>query len=357
MNNLIIENPERLSDSSFKITINGTDYEYEVSEEKDIDAVIDKLNTWLERGEDSYGGLYDYIKRTFKLVGEYEEPIPEPVEEIEDTEIELPSESVEVDEPIENQLDISLDIDEDEVQVQINDWSATFELVGEEEDFTDILAEYVNNEMSLNDRTMLMVQLAKTLEANDPVDFYNLFNLLLDTGVDIVNSFNEAEEEASTEDSLEPAPVETEEPIGPANESVEINSDNILKEDDMFTNDEDNETDEDKEVSDITLDSLIEDPELIDNLLTLDLSLFELTNKINKEKIYFIGGINNRGNKYSLSYTTEPPIELIDDFKRLKEMPVCLNNIEDLSTVYDYIDKLLDIWYNKKIIDVEDYNE
>ena len=80
MENLIIENPTKLTDTSFKITINGKDFEYEISDDKNIDSVIEKLNTWIDRGEDSFGGLYDYIKNTFKLVGEYEEP----VEDLED---------------------------------------------------------------------------------------------------------------------------------------------------------------------------------------------------------------------------------------------------------------------------------
>ena len=70
--NLEISQPERLDDSSFKITISGNDYEYQISEDKDIDKVIDKINTWLERGPEANGGLYDYIKRSFKLIGPYE---------------------------------------------------------------------------------------------------------------------------------------------------------------------------------------------------------------------------------------------------------------------------------------------
>ena len=94
----------------------------------------------------------------------------------------------------------------------------------------------------------------------------------------------------------------------------------------------------------------------IEDLIKLDLSLFDLTNK-DDEKIYFIGGINNKGNKFSLSYTTEPPIELIDSFDELKDKDVCLNNIEDLDMVVNYINKLLNIVYNKEIKDMEDSDE
>lgn len=360
MDSLIIENPVRLTDTSFKITINGQDFEYEISEEKDIDAVIDKLNNWIARGEESFGGLYDYIKRTFKLVGEYEESVEDMPEDIANDEpelVDIPSDLVDADEPVANQLDINVNIDEKEVTISINEWSAIFTILDDDDTaFTDMLVEYVNDEMSLKDRTELMVELARKLQADDPVDFYNLFNLIMDTGVEIVNSFEEAEENDEEEDkeSLTVEEPELEEPESEElsfGESEEADG-NIIKED--FTEEPVNEIIPDDEK--ILLDELIVNEGFIEDLIKLDLSLFELTNKDN-EKIYFVGGINNKGNKFSLSYTTEPPIELIDSFDKMKELEVCLNNIEDLNKVVDYINKLLDIVYNKELADMEDNNE
>ena len=353
MDNLSIGAPEKLSDNSFKININGQDYEYQISEEKDIDASIDKITQWLDRGEDSYGGLYDYIKRTFKLIGEYEEPLPEPIEE-ESTEVDLPSEQVDVDEPVENQLDINMSIDEEEVSITLNDWSAKFQIINDVEDFTDKIADVINEEMTLKDRTELIIQLAKELEANDVVDFYNLFNLILDTGVDIVNSFDEVKEgipeEVEDIDNLDALPDE-EQNEEESEQEIQEESENLTE--DFYDENTGESVEEDK----WALEDLIINEDFINNLITLDLSLFEIVSKESGEKIYFVGGINDIGNKFTLSYTTKEPIEIIDGFDKIKELPECLNNIEDLDTVVDYIDKLLNIYYNKKIKDMEDDNE
>ena len=370
MDTLMIENPEKLTDSSFKITIDGKDFEYEVSEEKDIDAVIDKLNKWIARGEDSLGGLYDYIKRTFKLVGPYTEPIPEDVEEPEEEPlVDIPSDTTNIEEPVENQLDIEVNIDEEDVTISMNDWSAKFHMLVDEDDFTDVLHENITDEMNLKDRTELIVNLVKVIEADDITDMYNLINLILDTGVDIVHSLDEEIEDTEPEEEpVDDINVETEtdveaepEEIPEFEESVET-SGNVLKEDEnefaLYANDtETSDTEVPDEDKEYTLGELIKDPNLIQDLISLDLSLYELTSKEEKDKIYFIGGINNQGNKFSLSYSTKPPVELIDDFDKLKELPECLNNIEDLKTVYDYIDKLLNISYNMKISDLEDKDE
>lgn len=353
MDNLIIENPVKLTDTSFKITINGQDFEYEISEEKDINAVIDKLNNWISRGEDSFGGLYDYIKRTFKLVGEYEEPeeIPEDITD-EPELVDIPSDLVDADEPIANQLDIDINIEDKEITISINEWSALFTILDDDsEAFTDMLAEYVNDEMNLKDRTELLIEMVKMLQTDDPVNFYNLFNLILDTGVEIVSSFNEVEE---LEDEVLADEPNLEEPSleePDFNESENI-SENTLEEDFY----EENTGEPIEEPEKLLLDDLIVNEGFIEDLIKLDLSLFELTNK-DDEKIYFIGGINNKGNKFSLSYTTEPPIELIDSFDELKNKDVCLNNIEDLDMVVSYINKLLNIVYNKEIKDMEDSDE
>ena len=373
MDSLIIENPVRLTDTSFKITINGQDFEYEISEEKDIDAVIDKLNNWIDRGEESFGGLYDYIKRTFKLVGEYEEPIEEAPEDVIGNGpelVDIPSDSVDVDEPVANQLDINVNVEDKEVTISINEWSAIFTILDDDDTaFTDMLEEYINDEMTLKDRTDLIVELARKLQADDPVDFYNLFNLILDTGVDIINSFDEVEEEPvqpetpaieePTEDLNTPVEEPVEEPDFEESEKIEGNqiNENFYEEntgEEIVAGEPAEEVEEEPE--EITLDDLVNNEGFISDLVKLDLSLFELTNKDN-EKIYFIGGINNRGNKFSLSYTTEPPIELIDQFNELKNKEVCLNNIEDLNMVVDYINKLLDIVYNKELTDMEDSDE
>lgn len=364
MNSLIIENPTKLTDTSFKITINGNDYEYEISEEKDIDKVIEKLNTWIGRGPESFGGLYDYIKRTFQLVGEYQEPVEE--EAIEDIEegpsVEIPSDEKDIDEVEEDQLELTVNIEDDKVKISLEEWTGSFK-VDDVEAFTDTINEYTKDEMTLKDRTELAVQLIKIMDADDMTDFYNLINLLLNTEVDIVDSLDKIEEEPIEEPVNEPTeepetseePSETGEPEEETpeetrEESVEVDG-NILQEDDNEFNLYSDEEELVEETAKLTIDDLIKDETFLNDLIDLDLSFFKITkeDEVEHQVIYFIGGINEVGNKFSLSYSTEKPIELLGQFDDLKDLNVCLNNIEDLNTVVDYISKLNEIVYNKEM--------
>lgn len=363
MENLIIENPTKLTDTSFKITINGKDFEYEISDDKNIDSVIEKLNTWIDRGEDSFGGLYDYIKNTFKLVGEYEEPVEDLEDDIDldvESDIEIPSDTIDINEPVDPQLEIDINIDDKESTIQINDWNATFTIIDDLDNFTDMLTKNVNEDMSLNERTDLIVGLIRSLEATDSVDFYNLINLVLNTGVDITNTFEDLDSEDTTSfEAGSDSEINQDNEIdtnSPNFESVNVSeSKEILDEEiDTVTYSPVNELGTDPE--ELSLDQLITNEDFLNDLVKLDLSLFELKNK-EGEIIYFIGGINNVGNKFSLSYTTKPPIELDGSFDSLKDKEECLNNIEDLNMVVDYINKLLNIVYNKKLADMEDGNE
>lgn len=389
--NLEISQPERLDDSSFKITISGNDYEYQISEDKDIDKVIDKINTWLERGPEANGGLYDYIKRSFKLVGSYEEPITEeePVEE--NPEVDLPSDNTDTDEIVDetNMLEFDVHIDEQDVSISLNDWTGSFTIIDNDEDFVDILHENINEEMTLKDRTNLLIQLIRNLDADNLTDYYNLINLILNNEVDIVDDIDKVEEPVEEEpedvdldvsnglDDAEPE-SDTEEPAGET-EPEELNASEhfetkiVINEDDSETtwasygkpisidmHDQDlqepvqiynNEADTESE--ELTLDSLIDNEAFIEDLINLDLSLFKITK--DNDILYFIGGINNKGNKFSLSYNNNETVELTNQFDELKNLDSCLNNIEDLSVVTAYIEKLLNFVYNKDL--KGDYNE
>lgn len=389
--NLEISQPERLDDSSFKITISGNDYEYQISEDKDIDKVIDKINTWLERGPEANGGLYDYIKRSFKLIGPYEEPITEeePVED--NPEVDLPSDTTDTDEIVDetNMLEFDVHIDEQDVSISLNDWTGSFTIIDNDEDFVDILHENINEEMTLKDRTNLLIQLIRNLDADDLTDYYNLINLILNNEVDIVDDIDKVEEPVEEEsedvdldvsnglDDAEPE-SDTEEPVEET-EPEELNASEhfetkiIINEDDSETtwasygkpinidmHDQDlqepvqiynNEADTESE--ELTLDILIDNEAFIEDLINLDLSLFKITK--DNDILYFIGGINNKGNKFSLSYNNNETVELTNQFDELKNLDSCLNNIGDLSVVTAYIEKLLNFVYNKDL--KGDYNE
>lgn len=382
---LQIENPYKISENAFVITVNGQEYEYEIPEDKDVDQVVERIEQWLERGEDAWGGLYDWIKASFKMVGEYEQPIEEDDgENIEDPllsseeeplTVDIPSDVNDVNEIIDEgkALELEFKIEEDNVNISIDDWSADFEIIDTTEDFTDILHERVKEEMTLRDRTLLIVDLMRGLDTEDEVNYYNLINLLLNTDIEIVDSFEKAEEE-NVEPSVEPEPV-----IEPTNieeqpsedkfdyEPVEGLADSemltikgsykkALVEDGLWDGTQTGpETIQDIDVEDaveeekLELEDLVINKSFIDDLISLELSLYAITSQDKKKTLYFIGGINERGSKYSLSYSNSEPIEIPDTFEECDKMEVCLNNIEDLNTVVDYIDKLLGIVYNQEI--------
>lgn len=382
---LQIENPYKISENAFVITVNGQEYEYEIPEDKDVDQVVERIEQWLERGEDAWGGLYDWIKASFKMVGEYEQPIEEDDgENIEDPllsseeeplTVDIPSDVNDVNEIIDEgkALELEFKIEEDNVNISIDDWSADFEIIDTTEDFTDILHERVKEEMTLRDRTLLIVDLMRGLDTEDEVNYYNLINLLLNTDIEIVDSFEKAEEE-NVEPSIEPEPV-----IEPTNVEEQPSEDKFdyepvegladsetltikgsykkaLVEDGLWDGTQTGpETIQDIDVEDaveeekLELEDLVINKSFIDDLISLELSLYAITSQDKKKTIYFIGGINERGSKYSLSYSNSEPIEIPDTFEECDKMEVCLNNIEDLNTVVDYIDKLLGIVYNQEI--------
>lgn len=382
---LQIENPYKISENAFVITVNGQEYEYEIPEDKDVDQVVERIEQWLERGEDAWGGLYDWIKASFKMVGEYEQPIEEDDgENIEDPllsseeeplTVDIPSDVNDVNEIIDEgkALELEFKIEEDNVNISIDDWSADFEIIDTTEDFTDILHERVKEEMTLRDRTLLIVDLMRGLDTEDEVNYYNLINLLLNTDIEIVDSFEKAEEE-NVEPSVEPEPV-----IEPTNVEEQPSEDKFdyepvegladsemltikgsykkaLVEDGLWDGTQTGpETIQDIDVEDaveeekLELEDLVINKSFIDDLISLELSLYAITSQDKKKTLYFIGGINERGSKYSLSYSNSEPIEIPDTFEECDKMEVCLNNIEDLNTVVDYIDKLLGIVYNQEI--------
>ncbi len=382
---LQIENPYKISENAFVITVNGQEYEYEIPEDKDIDQVVERIEQWLERGEDAWGGLYDWIKASFKMVGEYEQPIEE--DDSEDTEdpllspeegpltVDIPSDVNDVNEVIseDKALELEFKIEEDNVNISIDDWSADFEIIDTTEDFTDILDERVKDEMTLRDRTLLIVDLIRGLDTEDEVNYYNLINLLLNTDIKIVDSFEKADEE-STENSVEPEPVSEPTNIEEQPSEDKFNYEPVegladsetltikgsykkaLVEEGLWDGTQTGpETIQDTEVDDTTeeekleLEDLVVNKSFIDDLISLELSLYAITSQDKKKTLYFIGGIDERGSKYSLSYSNREPIEIPDTFEECDKMEVCLNNIEDLNTVVDYIDKLLGIVYNQEI--------
>lgn len=393
--NLKIENPYKISDNTFVVTINGQEYEYNIPEDKDVNQIVGRINTWIERGDEALGGLYDWIKASFKMVGEYEQPIEEDEENLEDPllaeqppELDLPSDDVDMNEPIEedNSLELVFNIEEDSVNISIDDWAADFSIVDDREKFTDMLQDKVSEEMTLKDRTSLLVEMLRNLDTDDEVNYYNLINLLLNTDIDIVDSLEQAEEQLGEPELEEPGDEDLESPMNdlsdesgeqpmdiegstengePVNDSQilsikgsfkkSLNEDNIQispVDQDMLSQDEDvSETDLDSEneVDRVTLDDLINNNEFLEDLTSLNLSLFAITDQEKEDTIYFIGGINNRGDKFTLSYSNDEPIDIPDTFDDCKGMDKCLNNIDDLNTVVDYIDKLLGIVYNQEM--------
>ena len=399
MNNLQIENPYKISDSSFAITINGKQYEYEIPVDKSIDKIIDRIETWISRGEDSWGGLYDWIKASFKMVGEYEEPIEEDEEQEDiedplladsniDNSISIPSEDVDTNQVIdeEHALELEFKIEEDNVNIGIEDWAADFEIIDNTEDFKDTLQEEIKEEMTLKDRTRLLIDIVRNLDTDDEVNFYNLINLLLNTDIEVISTFdNIDQQDLDAESDTNQNNIEQNTNINDNTEQdINIDNDNLnsedqteqdreqpsvndseiitikgsfkkkLVEDSLWNtkqpNIQDRESMGDSNDQDTctTLDDIINNEGFIDDLINLNLSLFALTDQGKKETLYFIGGINEKGEKYSLSYQGDKPVEIPQTFDECRKMSSCLNNIEDLNAVISYIDRLLSVVYNQQ---------
>lgn len=372
--NLQIENPYRISDNAFVITINGQQYEYEIPEDKDVDRIIERIETWLSRGEDSWGGLYDWIKASFKMVGEYEQPIEEDDDGMEDPllapslddeapSVDIPSDVVDTNEVIEeeNALELEFRIEEDNVNISIDDWAADFEIIDTTENFTDTLQDKIKEEMTLKDRTSLLVELIRNLDTEDEVNYYNLINLLLNTDIEVVDSLDEDQQEPENELDVEQPTDELEQPTPEQVNDSEIitikgSYKKALIEDSLWDQNETNavhgaiqdidNTDDDN--TELSLDDLVINDSFLEDLVTLNLSLYAITDNDKESTIYFIGGINDRGDKYSLSYSDSEPIDIPDTFDECRQMDVCLNNIKDLNTVIEYIDRLLEIVYNQQ---------
>ena len=241
MNNLVIANPERLDDQSFKITIAGKDYEYEISEDKDIDKVIAKLVQWISRGDDSFGGLYDYIKRSFQLVGEYEEPVVEDELPEEPASI-LPSDGQDLDAVQSNELEFKVDIlSSSEVSVSLGEFSAVFSLAGNADNFETELRELIKDEMTLKDRIDLNTFLVKELDTDNSVDIYNLSGLVLDPNFEIVSS---VEGEELTDLAVDGEHEVSDINIGDTTDEVNVPSDDIeVVDTEEVVSDEDTEDD------------------------------------------------------------------------------------------------------------------
>jgi len=70
---LNLSKAEALEGNKFKIQIGDQEYIYQVPEDKEVELVVDKINNWVNKGVDQWGGLYDYINRNFKLLTTTEE--------------------------------------------------------------------------------------------------------------------------------------------------------------------------------------------------------------------------------------------------------------------------------------------
>lgn len=353
MNNLVIANPERLDDHSFKISISGNDYEYEVSDDKDIDKVIAKLVQWISRGEDSFGGLYDYIKRSFQLVGEYHEPV---VEETvpEEPSFKLPSDGKDLDDIQSNELEFKVDIlSNNEVSISLGEFSAVFTLSGNVDNFETELKDLIKEDMSLKDRIDLNTFLVKELDTDNSVDIYNLSGLVLDPDFEIVsdesiNSSDEDNTDVDTNVDLDFTSVEVpEDSISiddidlDVEESVEDDFDEVLIDSDEQN--EDSEEDEDLDDESDEEEDSDEEPKKkkTKKKLTKKSSKSKKKSKSKKESVEFNGSVLSEDlDDISLSDTQVSNIDI--DFDIDSDGDVALT-FEDLISSDDFLSSLKDL--------------
>lgn len=353
MNNLVIANPERLDDHSFKISISGNDYEYEVSDDKDIDKVIAKLIQWISRGEDSFGGLYDYIKRSFQLVGEYHEPVVEETVQ-EEPSFELPSDGKDLDDIQSNELEFKVDIlSNSEVSISLGEFSAVFTLSGNVDNFETELKDLIKEDMSLKDRIDLNTFLVKELDTDNSVDIYNLSGLVLDPDFEIVSdeSINSSDEDTTdidTNDALDFTSVDVPEDSVSIDdidldveESVEDDFDEVLIDSDE--QDEDSEEDEDLDDEPDEEEDSDEEPKKkkTKKKSTKKSSKSKKKSKSKKESVEVSGSILSEDlDDISLSDTQVSNIDI--DFDIDSDGDVALT-FEDLISSDDFLSSLKDL--------------
>lgn len=65
---LNLSKAKQINDNQFEIQIGTQDYKYQVPEGKSCKDAVEKINRWVDKGISQWGGLYDYIKRNFKLI-------------------------------------------------------------------------------------------------------------------------------------------------------------------------------------------------------------------------------------------------------------------------------------------------
>lgn len=71
---LNLSKAKQLDDNHFQIQIGTDEYKYQVPDNVSCKDAVNKINRWVDKGVSQWGGLYDYIKRNFKLILESQKP-------------------------------------------------------------------------------------------------------------------------------------------------------------------------------------------------------------------------------------------------------------------------------------------
>ena len=343
---LNLSKAEALDNNQFKIQVGEGFYIYQVPETKDVELVVEKINNWVNKGVDQWGGLYDYINRNFKLLSS-DEPVETTEEPIEDEVVVEEEESVETEEK-----EILVEEHDGIVTITIGKYSSDFnpKSASALDDFKVQSEEVIKSEMNNEDYAKFMAIILSNL---DPVDFARFSEFMaVFTGAAV-------EEEIEDETGIE-IPEEPVEDVKPTEElpGEEIIDEPVEESEEVEEPTEELESvEQPEEVSaeEVEAPEELDDEEnqlnlqdFIELAKELNLSLFEFKRKEevedgNNDPLYLIGRVSpNNGSLEYLTYgeDEESMLEVPDNYDAIAELPVLLNILENRDKYISYLDKI-----------------
>lgn len=317
---LNLSKAKQVNDTQFQIQIGNKDYTYQVPDDISCKDAVNKINNWVDKGVSQWGGLYDYIKRNFKLI--------------------LESQSYKLLENDGSVFDITINGNKVTVKYLSSSLEYVSDTVNGVSDFvtavkqldsTVISPELVSNILDLASRFLV------------PQDYSQLSDFLKTAyapASDVVEEPEESSEEETPEDMEDINPEDTmpdsEEQMPEAEESPVYNDPDLaeIPQDSEASSEE--ETPEDTSSIDVESFDSIKDA-----AASLDLALYVLSQ--DEEKYYVVGRVSpNDGSFQYLDLEEKKFVPLPLTFEGVKDIKT-ITTQEDIDTMQAYLDELQQI--------------
>lgn len=328
-------------ENTFSVGISGEEVSYEADSE-DLEHVVNKINKWISKGADRWGGLYNWINRNFKRT---------PSESVDDS---LYKDTVLTEETPEEEEEFIVDVQDN--------GDVNFTIKGVELD-TVPLASVDTEEIlqSLRDQidegtqdsfAEVLAVILRNFDVKDMTQLSEVFNAIsLTAPEEDLNTDDSTEEPIDTEEPVE-EPVEeptdtedtaddsnTEEPVGESlKEFGEVQAPdtqpglgglNLDSGVEIATADVEDDSIEGEEVG----DSFVDKDEFLEVITPvikdLDMRLLKITKDDRPdEELYLVGTVNPDTAK--IEYLT------YDDSDMFEELPITFDEVVDLDIVFDF---------------------